>query len=580
MNKKSFHFKFIVLAIVFVLLLKIVHAQERTKALSIFKERPEIYIKFAPQTNEVLEEYGELMSIDKVIKKGSKNEVTAYLNKEQFCLFEKKKNDYEILTPPSLKATVSMCPDVNGVKNWDCYPTYEQYIELMQGFESEYPNLCKLEEFGQSVEGRKLLALKISDNPGSKEDEPEFLYTATIHGDETAGYVLMLRLIDYLLANYGTDTRITDLVNNTEIWINPLSNPDGTYYSSDYNVNGATRSNSNGFDLNRNFPDPEDGEYPNGTRQPETTQMMEFLQLHNFVLSANFHGGAEVVNYPWDTWYPSYKKHADDLWYQEISSEYADTVHKYSSNYMVSLDGISNPSGITNGAAWYSISGGRQDYMNYYMHSREVTIEISMVKLAGASLLLDLWNYNYRSFLNYIERVHTGVYGKVTDNQGSPLRAKISLTDYDADSSEVYATASNGMYYRMLQNGNYHLVATLDGYLPAGFDITVSDNLPTELNITLQKDQTNIVGHNIPGAKIIRYQNPITEQLSFDLELEKEELLEMSLYDIAGNILFANTIKGSKGVNLIRHNTPELKKGVYFLRLYIGTKPIELKLVK
>lgn len=64
----------------------------------------------------------------------------------------------------------------------------------------------------------------------------------------------MLRLIDTLLSSYGTDQRLTNLINNLEIWICPDTNPDGTYYGGNNSVSGARRYNYNGYDLNRNFP--------------------------------------------------------------------------------------------------------------------------------------------------------------------------------------------------------------------------------------------------------------------------------------------------------------------------------------
>ena len=115
-----------------------------------------------------------------------------------------------------------------------------------------------------------------------------------MHGDETGGYILMLHLADYLLKNYLTSSRVKTLLDNLEIWINPLANPDGTYRN-DNTINSPTRYNANGFDLNRNFPDPLN---PNTFKQKETLDMIKFLRKHRFVLSANFHSGAEVVNYP------------------------------------------------------------------------------------------------------------------------------------------------------------------------------------------------------------------------------------------------------------------------------------------
>jgi len=173
-----------------------------------------------------------------------------------------------------------------------------------------------------------LLFAKISDNVNVEEDEPEVMYTSTMHGDETTGYVLMLRLIDSLLSTYGSDSLVTRLVDSCEIWINPLANPDGTYYGGNSSVYSARRYNANNVDLNRNYPDPEDGDHPDGNSwQAETVAFMAFAEAHSLVISTNIHGGAEVLNYPWDTWS---QRHADDNWWIDISRMFADTVHAYS----------------------------------------------------------------------------------------------------------------------------------------------------------------------------------------------------------------------------------------------------------
>ena len=143
------------------------------------------------------------------------------------------------------------------------------------------------------------------------------------------------------------------MVDEIEIYINPLANPDGTYYTGSHSVNGAIRGNAYGINLNRNYPDPEDGPHPDGNDwQTETVHFMNFAEEHNFVLGANFHGGEEVLNYPWDTWA---KLAADNAWWVFICREIADTVHEHAPPTY--LEGFNN--GITNGYQWYSIWGGR-----------------------------------------------------------------------------------------------------------------------------------------------------------------------------------------------------------------------------
>ena len=79
----------------------------------------------------------------------------------------------------------------------------------MYAFAADYPTLCQVENIGFSEQGREILFAKLSANVSVEENEPELMYSATMHGDETTGYILMLRLIDYLLTNYGTDPQAT-----------------------------------------------------------------------------------------------------------------------------------------------------------------------------------------------------------------------------------------------------------------------------------------------------------------------------------------------------------------------------------
>ena len=208
-------------------------------------------------------------------------------------------------------------------------------------------------------------------------------------------------------------------------------------------------------------------------------------EQNNFVLCANFHGGTEVVNYPWDTWtngYPDYVSHPDESWYQFISHLYADTCQAHApSNYMNGYD-----DGTTNGGDWYVINGGRQDYMNWYMKSREVTIEISDTKMIPASQLPAHWEYNKRSFLNYIESIFYGVRGLVTDTSDHPLNAIVTILNHDTLHSEIRTDSINGNYHRMLAPGTYSLNFSADGYFPQTINNVVVNNFQTTiLNVEL-----------------------------------------------------------------------------------------------
>ncbi|RLD55068.1 MAG: hypothetical protein DRJ05_13575, partial [Bacteroidetes bacterium] len=277
------------------------HAKSQDNSTQLFKDRGEVFFKFNVGSQKDIHFLTQTISIDEV--EGSL--VFAYANEKEFSKFMETGIDYTILSHPGDIENPNMKSNVNvkGITDWDFYPTYEAYVSMMNQFQADYPNLCEVFSIGQTVENRELLVARISDNVGTDEGEPQFLYTSTMHGDETTGYPLMLRFIDYLLSNYGSDDRITGMVNNIDIFINPNANPDGTYHGGNSSVNGAQRYNGNNVDLNRNYPDPQDGPHPDGEAwQPETLAFMAFAESYHFVMSSNIHGGAEVCNYPWDTW--------------------------------------------------------------------------------------------------------------------------------------------------------------------------------------------------------------------------------------------------------------------------------------
>jgi PKD repeat protein len=443
----------------------------------VFNGKGEIYfmLKGAASDANVIT---KIVSIDDV----RDGDIYAYASVKEFEALKGRFNySFYQLPKPSELHEVEMSGLTREVLEWNYYPTYPTYLQIMQDFATNFPELCDIDTIGISAKGRLLLVARISDNVGVEEDEPEFLYTSSIHGDETTGYILTLHLIDYLLQNYGTDDRITNLVNSMDIWINPLANPDGTYAAGNNSVNGATRYNGNFVDLNRNYPDPDDGPHPDGNAwQPETVAFMEFAEQRNFVMAANFHGGAEVVNYPWDTWL---KATADDAWWKYVSREYADTAHVYAiPGYM---DDLVN--GITNGYAWYTITGGRQDYMNYFQQCREVTLEVSNTKLLSTNQLLNHWNYNYRSMLNYMEQALYGVRGIVTDSvSGEPVKAQVYIAGHDIDSSMVFTSMPVGNYHRLLKAGTYNITFFAEGYTPRTIkNVVVNDKQSTIVNVRL-----------------------------------------------------------------------------------------------
>ncbi len=371
--------------------------------------------------------------------------------------------DYKTVMPESRKGFFT-ASSVAEAMLWQSYPTWKHYDTIMHKIADHWSDVCLLDTIGFSVSGRAVLALKISDNPASDEQEPAVMLSSSIHGDEPAGFILLMRLAEYIASESSAGGVASDLVSGLEIWINPLANPDGMYRDGD-TMTYPVRANSNGYDLNRNFPDPEVVTPP--PLQKETADMMAFLAEKRFALSVNLHSGAEVVNYPWDKWT---RLHADDEWFNDISRRYADTVHIYSDpGYMSFLD-----NGVTRGWEWYTVRGGRQDFVTWGLGGREVTIEIDDIKMTPGSNLETLWNWNHRSLIRYMAEALNGVRGTVTDaTTGEPLKAHIFIQDHDFDLSHIYSDTLTGGYYRFIAPGTYSITFSCPGYVSYSFEAVI-----------------------------------------------------------------------------------------------------------
>ncbi|NUS85043.1 MAG: zinc carboxypeptidase [Streptomyces sp.] len=141
------------------------------------------------------------------------------------------------------------------------YHNYAEANTEINAAVAKYPNILSKRVIGKSYEGRDIIALKISDNVATDESEPEVLFTAHQHAREHLTVEMALYLVREFTQGYGTDSRVTGLVNSREIWIVPDVNPDGgeydiatgSYRSWRKNRQPNSGSSSVGTDLNRNW---------------------------------------------------------------------------------------------------------------------------------------------------------------------------------------------------------------------------------------------------------------------------------------------------------------------------------------
>merc|ERR1719489_754612 len=280
----------------------------------------------------------------------------------------------------------------------------------------------------------------------------------------------MIYLAEYLANGYYSDRRIGSLLNRTEIFLLPSLNPDGYAASREGQCdnNRAGRNNANNIDLNRNFPKQFDEPVSRlkAGREPETLAAMDWILNNPFVLSANLHGGAVVASYPFDDSVRHqtgfYSAAPDDAFFRQVSLLYS-THHPFMSEGRSCGDNFAN--GITNGAQWYDVAGGMQDYNYVHSNCFEITLELSCCKHPPANRLAREWDNNKEPLLAYMEAVHSGVKGFVTDaNTGQPIaNAKIIVEEI----GHAVTTTFMGEYWRLLSPGTYNIHVEKKGYAPS-----------------------------------------------------------------------------------------------------------------
>lgn len=395
--------------------------------------------------------------------------------------------DIEALRSPAPKAPFP------GAKALGAYNGYADMTAMLDGYATDYPMLCRKLSLGKTVQNRELWALKITTNPDIAQDKPKFRYLATIHGDEPVGTEMCLYFIDLLLKGYGSnDTRIVNLVSNVELWIVPLVNPDGRESSP------PQRYNANGYDLNRSFPEGSSVNLGNSLYgpgintsglQPEVRAIVAWTTNHSFSMGANFHTGALLVNYPYDNenlgsvFSPS----PDEALFAAMSRSYA-------SNNPPMWANNSSPfvNGVVNGAEWYAVSGGLQDWSYRYASSLDTTIELSDNQWwpdPPASELPMYWSENRESMLAYLDWVLRGVRGVIRDAQtGQPVNGAVRTEGFH---HLVFSDAAVGDYHRVLLPGTYTLWFYAPGYVPQRVtNVVVGSGAATRLDVALQPVST------------------------------------------------------------------------------------------
>ena len=384
-------------------------------------------------------------------------------------------------------ALIEIQPTLPSPDKAETYTTPDEVEALLAGYAENYPNLCRTQLLGVSVNGHNIWAIKIAPDPDTPVDKPAVKFIATIHGDEPIGTELCLNFADELLTGYGVDTYITDFLDRTIIWLVPMMNPDGFLMN--------IRRNAHGVDLNRAFPIYgtdytstwfDGAPLGDGVREPEVAYIMRWSTDVHFALAMHYHSGALIVNYPYDNepGIPSQTEAPtpDDAMYQYISLQ-------YSVNNTPMYTGGNFPEGIVNGSYWYSITGGMIDWDYRFIGCPEVLTELSYTKKPDPAYLPQLWLDNRDSMYAYAEMAHIGIRGLTRDRTDAPVWSKVLL---EGNAQPVFSNPDFGNYHKLVLAGTYNVSYQAEDYITYYVDnVVVEEGPATRVDVAMCNGDIN-----------------------------------------------------------------------------------------
>lgn len=475
------------------------------------------------------------------------------------------------------------------------YHTYGEMADELRFIALRYPNITRLYTIGITTGFQlPILAMKISDNPQFKEDEPRLLYNGLHHAAEVIGPEICLSLINDLVTKYGTDSFITAAINSSEIWIVPMVNPDGNYIvhsgidtmwrknCRDNNSNGIFDS-GDGVDLNRNYDFlwhlggstvPTNREYrgPYPFSEGETQAIRNLALREKFVFDICYHSSkesweGEAVYYPW-------------RWGNPFSPD-----HRHIKSIAESIAyRIRNDAG--NGT-YYAIFGQAEgglarNWLYYALGTFAYTIEVSRGYFPPGYRVDSICQRNLPGAYYLLQRVlGSQITGHITDSVTNyPLVAEVKILEAYAPSETIAPRMSDSLYgrfYRILSPGNYTLKVTKPGYETESIpNISVIAGQPTYLNIKLKPVKTLEENQFINIAQLENLQVlPSVSQRAniIKFTLNYETKVDLKIYSENGKLIRTLTdqtfLPGTYTFHWDYQDQSKKKasSGVYFVRL-------------
>ena len=306
------------------------------------------------------------------------------------------------------------------------YYTYVTMEKQLKAWAEEHSDICVLESIGKSCEDRDIWALKISDNVKENEPEPAAMLMGAHHAREWPSVEVPMAVAKKILSEYADNEEIKKLVDNREIWIVPMVNPDGVVYSMEKSKFWRKNRRSNnggtyGVDLNRNYgyewgnvgaSNSGSSDTYHGTgaySEPESSAIKKLAEREKFQASISYHTYSELILYPFGYGYNI--PNPDRKVFVKMAEDMA-RFNKYTPK---------------NSAELYPAMGDSDDFLYGDLKVLSFTFELCSTFIPAASQISSFNELNVPAAIYLIDKA--GTYGLVTPAAHDEL---ISFLNFDA----------------------------------------------------------------------------------------------------------------------------------------------------
>lgn len=356
------------------------------------------------------------------------------------------------------------------------YLNPQKVEDQLKALNARFPNLTRLEQIGNSIEGRPIWALLVSNTPNPQDpaalEKPSIIFDGMHHAREVMTPEIVMDVAQTLLgAAQGRVRGAIDLLERWNIWVVPMLNVDGNnmVWSKDtwWRKNThATQANIHGVDINRNYPfkwgscrgssqspGAQDYRGEGAASEPETQALMRLAQMVRPAASLSYHSYSELVLYPYG---------CDN----DLSGENA-LLEKIGKELAAMLPSDSGRKNYTPGTPWqilYAVDGDSMSYMHSEFGALAYTFEVNQEFQPPYSLRAPTLVKHRKAWQYFLSRMDTNMLKlKVVDGRtGRPSLAAIEISTIAHRFGEkVLQTNVAGNFFKVLDPGAYALRVTL-----------------------------------------------------------------------------------------------------------------------